>query len=152
MEYKGRAQCLVIRDNKVLMVKHRDFDCNYEYYTVPGGGIEKGEAPEQAAIRELHEECNVVGRIIKKTSEWTDPYDASNIFYTYHIDIGNQATSLGYDPEFVENPILLGINWLALDEISEIDRAFLWAAGLVSIPQFYEELLSFKREISFPGF
>ena len=53
VKYKGRAQCLVIRDGKVLMVKHTHE--NDEWYCSPGGGIEDGETPEQAAIRELNE-------------------------------------------------------------------------------------------------
>jgi 8-oxo-dGTP pyrophosphatase MutT (NUDIX family) len=41
MDYKDGALCLVIRDNKILMVKHRRG--SNEYYTLPGGGIEQGE-------------------------------------------------------------------------------------------------------------
>ena len=67
MKYKGRAQCLVVRDDKILMVKH--IHENDEWYCSPGGGIEECETPEQAALRELQEECNVLGVIIKKTSE-----------------------------------------------------------------------------------
>lgn len=150
MDYQGRAQCLVVRDNKILMVKHRHRDD--EWYCSPGGGIEKGETPEQAAIRELQEECNVSGSIIKKTSEYVDPYDDNNFFYTFHIDIGNQLPSLGYDPEeSIENPVLSEVRWMSLYEISEVDRAFLWASGLLSLPQFSSELESWSREISYPN-
>ena len=149
MEHRGRAQCLVTRGNKILMVKHR-LD-NDEWYCSPGGGIEKGETPEEAAIRELQEECNVTGNIIKRTSVWVDPYDDENYFYTFHIDIGEQSPSLGYDPEFTLNPVLTEIRWMALDEISEVDRAFLWASGLLCISPFFEELTSWSREISHPG-
>jgi len=148
MDYKGRAQCLVIRDNKILMVKHRH--AGDEWYCTPGGGIEPGETPGQAALRELQEECNVTGRIIRKTSEWADPYDADK-FYTYHIDIGDQTPSLGCDPELPEDPILTGVRWMALNEISEVDRAYLWSAGLLSIPAFAAELATWAREISYPG-
>jgi len=139
-EYKGRAQCLVIKDNKILMVKHRHE--NNECYCSPGGSIEKGETPEQAALRELQEECNVLGTIIKKTSEYADPYNNENFFHTYHIDIGDQIPSLGYDPELTANPILTEVRWMSLDELSEVDRAFLWASGLLSISSFYEDLTS----------
>jgi 8-oxo-dGTP diphosphatase len=150
MAYKGRAQCLVIRDNKILMVKHKHGED--EWYCSPGGGIEKGETPEQAALRELQEECNVSGCIIKKTSEYVDPYDDKNFFYTFHIDIGEQTPSLGYDPEEAEeNPVLSEVRWMNLNEITETDRAFLWASGLLSIAQFSDELESWNREISYPN-
>jgi ADP-ribose pyrophosphatase YjhB (NUDIX family) len=34
-------------------------------WTLPGGGIDFGEHPEQGALRELHEEAGLVGRIIE---------------------------------------------------------------------------------------
>ena len=36
-------------------------------------------------------------------------------------------------------------------ELSEIDRAFLWASGLLSIIDFAEELNSWNRDISYPS-
>ena len=154
MTYKGRAQCLVVRDNKILLVKHKHIED--EWYCTPGGGIEPGETPEQAALRELQEECNVTGTIIKKISEYAVPEGDPKLgchtsFYTYHIDIGDQTPSLGYDPELIENPILSEVRWMALDELSEVDRAYLWSAGLLSIPQFAAELDTWAREISYPG-
>ena len=101
MKYRGRAQCLAIRNGKILMVKHSIGDD--EWYSCPGGGIEAGETPEEAAVRELLEECNVTGTIIKKTSEYVDPFDNDNFFYTFQMDIGNQVPSLGFDPEYTGN-------------------------------------------------
>jgi 8-oxo-dGTP pyrophosphatase MutT (NUDIX family) len=149
MIYKGRAQCLVVRDNKILMVKHKQGDA--EWYCSPGGGIEKGETPEQAAVRELQEECNVSGTIIKKTSEYVDPYDDSNFFYTYHIDIGSETPCLGHDPKERKTHSLVEVRWMSLNEISELSRAFLWASGLVSIREFAEELESWSEDISYPN-
>lgn len=119
---KGRAPCLVIRGNKIPVVKHRV--SGIEYFCTPGGGIEEGETPEQAAIRELSEERCVAGEIIKKTSEHADPFDVNRHFYAYQIDIGEQTPKLGYDPELVDNPILIGVQWVRLNEICERDRTY----------------------------
>ncbi len=149
---RGRAQCLVIRGNRILMVKHR-ID-GEEYYILPGGGIEYGESPEEAALRELSEECNLRGTIIRKTGEFFDPYSdmhGRSGFITYLIDIGEQEPTLGFDPEFSEDEqVLKEARWMTLDELSERDRAFLWSAGLMSIPQFYEEIQNWSREVTCP--
>lgn len=147
--FKGRAQCIVVRGGKILMAKHREG--GVEYYCIPGGGIEAGETPEQAAVRELREECCVEGKIIQKLGEYHDPYEHDRIFYNYQLDIGEQEPKLGYDPEFAEKaPILVGIEWLALNEMSECDRVFLWSAGIFAIKEFAEELQSYSDDISYP--
>lgn len=149
MEYRGRAQCIVIRKDKILMVKHRHG--REEWYCLPGGGIDNGETPEQAAIRELQEECLVSGKIIKKTSEFVDTFEIHTLFYTFQIDIEDQIPMLGEDPEIKDNPILVEVRWMSLSEICERDRAYLWAAGLFSIAQFANELSSWSNDISYPG-
>ena len=150
MIYKGRAQCLVIRDNKILMVKHKHSENEWNH-CLPGGGIDEGETPEQAAIRELHEECLVSGKIIRKISEYTDTVNDWSI-YTFQADIGKQNPVLGKDPELPENnQVLADVQWLSLDEICERDRAFLWAAGLISNSQFADELMSWSNDISYPN-
>lgn len=148
MKYNGRAQCIVIRENKILMVKHRDDEG--EYFCIPGGRIEEGETPEQAAIRELQEECCVLGKIVKKTSEYVGPFEMDKYFYSFQVDIGDQIPKLGYDPELLDDPILVGVQWVSLDEICERDRAYLWASGLLCIEQFADELSSWGDDISFP--
>ena len=150
MGYKGRAQCLVVKDDRILMVKHSQGDD--AWYCTPGGGIEKGETPEQAALRELQEECNVSGVVIKKTSEYVCPIDDNSFFYTFHVDIGSQAPSLGWDPEYKTKEYeLREVRWMALNELSEVDRVYLWASGLLSISPFMEKVAMWAREISYPS-
>lgn len=122
MKYSGRASCLVIRDNKILMVKHKQD--GIEYYCLPGGGIEIGETPEQAAVRELKEECLVDGKIINMTCICNLPYENKQN-YTFHVDIGEQEPKLGHDPEIINNPILVGIKWLSLMKyVKETERIY----------------------------
>lgn len=64
---RNRSVVFVVRDKKILMEK-----LCYEgrtFYSIPGGGIEDGETPEQTAIRELKEECGLDGVIIRKLAE-----------------------------------------------------------------------------------
>lgn len=141
-----RAQCIVYRGNKVLMVRHQQG--NLEWWCLPGGGIHDDESPSTAALRELHEECNVTGRIIRETSVLTYWDDKQ---YTYLVDIGEQKPQLGYDPEGeTKTYVLAEIAWLELWEIPERDRSFLWAAGLMGIKEFFAELEQWTNDISYP--
>ncbi len=143
---RARVQCLVIRDNKILMVNHKHD--GKDYFTLPGGGIEEGETPKQGAKRELFEECLVVGSKLKLISKVIHD---NHYVYTFCADIGDQEPSLGEDPELRENPILMGVLWRTLDSLSERDRAYLWASGLFYYDKFANELSSWGNDISYPA-
>jgi hypothetical protein len=67
------------------------------------------------------------------------------------LEIGDQEPQLGIDPEFTgDAQILVDVRWLALSEIPERDRAFLWASGLLGLEDFLSEVESWGNEISYP--
>jgi 8-oxo-dGTP diphosphatase len=142
-----RAQSLVIRENKVLLVRHRQ--SGEEWWCLPGGAIEKGETPEEAAIRELKEECCIDGTVIRQIGYTA--YSANDKSFTFEVDIGTQNPKLGIDPDFPsDKQVLIDVQWLALSEIPERDRVFLWAAGLLGIGEFISEVSSWGEDISYP--
>ena len=52
---------IIIRDGRIAMMH----SCRYDYYKLPGGGIEPGESLEETLVREVQEES---GLIVKKDS------------------------------------------------------------------------------------
>lgn len=142
-----RVQAIIIRDGRVLLVKHR-LPGN-EWWCLPGGGQEPGETPAQGALRELREECNVDGTIIRQTSlVWHEPDDET---YSFLVDIAGQTPSLGTDPEFAPGQqVIVDVQWLPLREIPERDRAFLWAAGLLDTGDFLSEVEGWGDATSYP--
>lgn len=46
---------VIIQNRRKIVLIHR-IKNSQEYYAIPGGGIEDGESPEDAAIREIKEE------------------------------------------------------------------------------------------------
>ena len=53
---RDSARSIIIRDGKVAMIH----SLKYDYFKFPGGGIESGESPLEAMIRETREEAGLV--------------------------------------------------------------------------------------------
>ena len=137
----------MVRDDRILMVKHHQN--GEEWWCLPGGGIESGEKPDAAALRELKEECLVDGHLLRLTS--TVAYSADDYHYTYLVEIGDQAPRLGDDPDKKEGGrILVDFGWRSLGDLSEADRCYLWTAGLLTIDSFAAEMLSWDRSPALP--
>ena len=61
---KPTATLICIKKNEILLVK-RAFSPAKGEWSLPGGFIELGETPEDAAKRELNEETNLNGEVVK---------------------------------------------------------------------------------------
>jgi ADP-ribose pyrophosphatase YjhB (NUDIX family) len=138
-----RAQCIVHREDKLLMVQHHHKGVTW--WCLPGGGVEPGETPAEAAIRELQEECCANGAILRQTSCWTDPERET---VTFLVEIGDQAPRMGNHPD---DPCLTDMRWLKLSEIPARDRTFLWAAGLLGVGAFWPEVSAWGDRMAYPG-
>ncbi len=139
---------LVVRDDKILM--ERLFYGNRYFYSLPGGGIEEGETPEETAIRELQEECGLNGEIVRKLAvTYSSEGRAEHVFLVKVSD--EQSPIIGYDPEADENnQAIKNVLWMRLDEISEKDRAFLWSYGLMGVEGYFDKICKWGDEISYP--
>ena len=86
---RDSARSIIIRDNKIAMVH----SLKYDYYKFPGGGIENGEDPVEAMIRETREEAGLVvipetvkeygyvHRIQKSDKDHTECFVQDNYYY-----------------------------------------------------------------------
>jgi ADP-ribose pyrophosphatase YjhB (NUDIX family) len=62
------AYTLVVEDGKILLCRLSGMTTASGHWTLPGGGLERGETTEQAAVRETLEEtglCVVLGEKLK---------------------------------------------------------------------------------------
>ena len=68
MEKKVRraVRVFIIKEDKVVAIQYKSPNSKVGYYDIPGGKIEEGETPIQAAIREVKEETTLE---IQKTEE-----------------------------------------------------------------------------------
>lgn len=57
------AYAVILRDNRILLSRLSPRLTNTELWTLPGGGLEHGEDPRAAVVREVHEETGLPVRI-----------------------------------------------------------------------------------------
>ena len=80
----------IIRDeqNRVLLCFRNDYDL----WNLPGGGLEKGEAPWQGTIREVKEETGLDVEIAKLVGVYSKP-DKDEIIFSFECRIvGGEIT------------------------------------------------------------
>ena len=110
---RDRSQSMVIRGNRILLVEHQLF--GRDFFNLPGGGIEENETPEQAALRELEEECQVKGTLVRPLTVEYKPDLESRVF-TFLVEIPEDAVAkAGIDPELpADEQSIIGVKWMRL--------------------------------------
>jgi 8-oxo-dGTP diphosphatase len=150
MIQRTRLQAIVLRADRILMAKIRQDGS--EWWCLPGGGWEAGETAEEGVLRELWEECNVRGTIVRQTAHVV--FAPGDEAITFLVDIGEQEPSLGIEPELAEMGLpqpMVEVRFLRLREIAERDRAFLWAAGLLGVGDFWRTVEAWGDDPSYPA-
>ncbi len=122
---RNSARGIIIRDGKIAMVH----SLKYDYYKFPGGGIEDGEDPVDAVIRETMEEAGLkviresvvpyghVHRIQKSTTDGTECFIQDNLYYlceteeqTAEQNLDDYEAEERFMPEFVDPQTAIRIN------------------------------------------
>ena len=85
---RDRATVVVIRNGLVLLAR----DEGTAFFNMPGGGIEPGEPPEEAAIRELQEETGLTAKGAEGLFTWDSTSQRHHVF---RVDAEGEARTGG---------------------------------------------------------
>ena len=92
---RQRATVVLVRNGRVLLVSDESGT-----FSMPGGGIEPGEQPVEAAVRELHEET---GLTATRAEFWFTWASSANMHHVFLVEA---------DGEVAIAPEISGFRWL----------------------------------------
>jgi 8-oxo-dGTP diphosphatase len=120
-----RAGVVLIENSKVALIeRHR---AGKHYYVFPGGGVDEGETPEQAAIREMEEETGLHVSIRRKLAEIHFGLSEQVYYLVDRLD-GEFGTGTGEeftdsDPDDPSEGVYTPI-WMPLAELSQRENVY----------------------------
>jgi len=121
-----RAGIVLIKDNKVALIeRHR---AGLEYFVFPGGGVDEGETPEQAAIRETMEELGIEVVIKRKIAEIQLGRNSRQIYFIVEQVGGEFGTGTGEeftdsDPNDPDEGVYVPI-WMPITELPQHAKVY----------------------------
>ncbi len=107
------ASIIVIYNNKLLIVKSK----SEQKWSIPTGGIEKEEASEEAAIREVFEETGYSITILNHIKTLSKLVKEYNVTVDYFLGEVYSGEMLNNDPD----DEIEEIKWITISEYDDID-------------------------------
>ena len=146
MTRRIRYQGLIIKEDRVLLIRHTRHADGASYWVIPGGGIEPGESEEECVIREMKEETNLdvhVERLLIEQA--TIPGDAYLFHKTYLCSIiaGEPAPGYEPEPEAAAHYSISAVGWFDLRDESD------WGMDLVQDPFTYPQLAKARQLLGY---
>jgi 8-oxo-dGTP diphosphatase len=114
-----RAGIVLIQDGNVALIeRHR---ARLDYFVFPGGGVDEGESPEQAAVREAMEELGIEVAIKQKVAVIMLGHKSRQVYYLVEQTGGEFGTGAGEeytdsDPNSPEEGIYIPV-WMPIEKL-----------------------------------
>ena len=118
IQTRSRATGVIVKDEMLLLI--RRVRNGEEYYVFPGGGIERGEVPEEALVREIKEETNLDIKNPKLLFSIAHPKHGDNYFFLVDEFSRSELKLGGPEAEYADKNnqfIPLWIHWSDLDSL-----------------------------------
>lgn len=107
----GISAAIIVSEGRVLMVRRRVKEGEL-MWQFPAGGIEAGESPEEAAVRETREEAGLEVKALRVLGDRVHPKTQARMHYVACEVVAGEATVA--DPEELD-----AVAWVRHDEIGD---------------------------------
>ena len=141
-----RYQGAIVRDNQILLIRHREHESGRNYWILPGGGIEPGESEEDCVRREIKEETNLDARIVSLLLIETNPTKntyLSRKTYLCEPTVGEASPGLEPEPEHSNWYSIAEVKWFDLRDESS------WDSELTTDPITYGQLQRIRHTLDY---
>ena len=100
------SRAVIIRDGKILL----SHETNSGWWLIPGGGLEAGETPEMACVREVEEETGYIVRPVKQfltMHEYYEEYRYTSYYFvcevtgTGRMNLTDAEIRRGVEPQWI---------------------------------------------------
>lgn len=109
------VDAIVVKDNKILLIKRAPHLINGNKWAIPGGFLDRDETLEQAVLRELKEETGLIGKVVKLFKIIDNPKrkneDRQNVAFVFVV---NASGTIKIEPREVTEA-----KWFDLDNLQE---------------------------------
>ena len=121
-----RAGIILIQENKVALIERQR--AGLDYYVFPGGGVDEGESPEQAAVREAMEELGIDVLIKQKVAEIQFGPKSRQIYFLVEQTGGKFGSGAGEEytdanPDSPEEGLYIPI-WMPIDTLPQHENIY----------------------------
>jgi 8-oxo-dGTP diphosphatase len=108
------AAGIIHRDGQILVGQRRRDNRHPYKWEFPGGKVEHGESPQQALVRELHEELQIEAKVGSELARYEHDYPGGNSVHLLFFTIS----------EFAGEPaarVFEQIRWIDLHSLPALD-------------------------------
>ena len=116
-----RCQGAIVKEDRILLIQHREHNSGRSYWLFPGGGQDEGETEEQCVQREMQEETGLTVRVERLLLDMPmPPGGAYQRHHTYLCTPLSGEARPGYEPEVeaAQSYSIVGVKWVDLRDES----------------------------------
>lgn len=139
-----RYQGAILREHRILLLRHLERASGRGYWVLPGGGRELGESERDCVRREMREETGLVVTVQELLLD--EPGEEGEVYRrrkTYACDAPGGEPQPGFEPEDGIQYSIVEVRWFDLRDTSA------WDEDLVADPFTFPQLERMRKKLGY---